>query len=80
MNTHAEQRVVMGTSYRKASGINPPNFLSATTAASVIESNTVGQTRWVRRKSQDGTIKLARDKLLEVSKSTSDLNPKNYKY
>ena len=80
MNTHAEQRVAMGTSYRKASGINAPNHLSATTAISVIENNTVGETRWVRRKGSNGQVKLVRDKLLAVSKSTSDLNLSEYPY
>jgi hypothetical protein len=73
MNTHAEQRVAVGASYRKISGINPPNHLSQTTAATAIhESETVGETRWVRKKSK-GLIKLAHDKLL--SKSTTDLRP-----
>ena len=73
MNTHAEQRVAVGASYRKVSGINPPNHLSQTTAATAIhESETVGETRWVRKKSK-GLVKLAHDKLL--SKSTTDLRP-----
>ena len=72
MNTHAEQRVALGASYRKINGINASNHLSATTAKRALhESETVGETRWVRKKSR-GQIKLARDKLL--SKSTTDLH------
>lgn len=72
MNTHAEQRVAVGASFRKISGINPPNHLSAKTSVKAIhERDTVGETRWVRKKSR-GQIKLARDKLLSTSLSTAD--------
>lgn len=73
MNTHAEQRVALGASFRKISGINPPNHLSTRTAKRDLhERDTVGETRWVRKKSR-GQLKLVRDKLLSTSLSSLEL-------
>ncbi len=53
-----------------AASSSPPNHLSVRTSIKAIhERDTVGETRWVRKKSR-GQIKLARDKLLSTSLST----------